>query len=244
MTTVQIIIVMLGALSGGFVSGLAGFGTGMVAVGIWLHALPPTIAATLVIICSVVAQLQTIPAIWHAIQPRRVLPFIIPGLIGVPIGSQLLNTLDPNAFRFGMGLFLLGFSTFTLIIGTGLKITWGGRRADGLIGLAGGLLGGLTGLSGPLPTLWAAIRGWNKEQRRSLFQAYNLSILATALLSHTLTGRLTAEVGWATIAALPGTLAGAWLGSRVYRRLSDRHFHNTILYLLAFSGLTLLWSSR
>jgi uncharacterized membrane protein YfcA len=76
-----------------------------------------------------------------------------------------------------------------------------------------------------------------------LFQTFNLTILLAVLISYALTGHLTAEVGWAAIAALPGTLAGAWLGSHVYRRLADRHFHNIILGLLAFSGLTLLWAS-
>jgi len=238
----QIAIVALGALSGGFVSGLAGFGTGLMALGIWLHAVPPAIAASLVVICSVVSQLQTIPSIWHAIRPRHVLPFIIPGLVGVPIGTKLLAHVDPAAFRFGMGVLLLVFSTFLLACGARLKIGWGGRVADGAVGLASGILGGLAGLSGVLPTMLAAIRGWAKDERRSLFQAFNLSILLAALVSHAFAGRLTAVVGWATLAALPGTFTGAWLGAALYRRLSDRRFHDVILVLLAFSGLTLVWT--
>ncbi|MFT5510721.1 MAG: putative membrane protein YfcA [Hyphomicrobiaceae bacterium] len=35
------IVVGLGALAGGFVAGLAGFGTGITAMGIWLYVLPP-----------------------------------------------------------------------------------------------------------------------------------------------------------------------------------------------------------
>jgi uncharacterized membrane protein YfcA len=238
-----IIVVMLGALTGGFVSGLAGFGTGLVAMGIWLHALSPAVASSLVVICSVVSQVQTIPTIWRSIQPRHVLPLIIPGLIGVPIGTQLLGLINPNTFRYGMGVLLVGFSTFSLLCGTGLKISWGGRVADGFVGLAGGVLGGLTGLSGPLPTMWATVRGWGKDERRSVFQSFNLTILSAALLSHALTGHLTAAVWWAVVVALPGTLAGAWLGAFVYRHLSDRHFHSIILGLLGVSGLMLLWES-
>ena len=65
-------IVLLGAFAGGFVSGLAGFGTGLVALGIWLHALQPAAAASLVVACSVVAQTLTLPAIRHAVRPGRV----------------------------------------------------------------------------------------------------------------------------------------------------------------------------
>jgi uncharacterized membrane protein YfcA len=234
--------VLLGAFSGGFVNGLAGFGTGLVAMGIWLHVTPPAIAVPLAVVCSIVAQVQTIPAIWHAIRPRRVLPFIVPGLLGVPIGTQLLTYLHPNAFRVGVGALLVGFSIFSLAVGTGFKSAWGGRTVDGVVGLAGGLLGGLAGLSGPLPTMWAAIRGWDKNERRGLFQAFNLSILMASLISLALAGHLTAETGWTVMVALPGTITGSWIGSRLYRRLTDRHFHNVILGLLAFSGVTLLWA--
>ena len=86
----QIAVVLLGALAGGFVAGFAGFGTGITALGIWLYALSPATAASLVVICSVVTQVQTIPMVWKHIQPRRVLPFIVPGLLGVPIGVVLL----------------------------------------------------------------------------------------------------------------------------------------------------------
>ncbi|MFB8829176.1 hypothetical protein ACE0DR_06800 [Azotobacter sp. CWF10] len=53
-------IILAGALSGGFVTGLAGFGTGLTALGFWLHAVEPVVAAALVVICSVVGQLQSL----------------------------------------------------------------------------------------------------------------------------------------------------------------------------------------
>ena len=40
-------ILLFGALAGGFVSGLAGFGTALMALGIWLYILPPAIAVPL-----------------------------------------------------------------------------------------------------------------------------------------------------------------------------------------------------
>ncbi len=236
----QIATVTLGALAGGFVSGLAGFGTGLTAMGIWLHAVPPAVAASLVIICSVVSQLQTIRAVWHAITPRRVLPFILPGLAGVPVGTMLLGVVDPSGFRISIGVLLLGFALFQLFAGARLRLAWGGRALDMGVGLASGVLGGLAGLSGVLLTVLAALRGWGKDERRGLFQAFNLSILLCSLGAHAVAGRLDGAVGLATVAALPGTLAGAWLGARVYRRLSDQRFNDVILVLLAFSGLTLI----
>ncbi len=56
MSPLTIAVLVFGAVAGGFVSGLAGFGTALIALGIWLNVLPPAVAGTLVIICSVVAQ--------------------------------------------------------------------------------------------------------------------------------------------------------------------------------------------
>jgi len=44
--------------------------------------------------------------------------------------------------------------------------------------------------------------------------------------------------------AAPGTLAGSWLGMRLYRRLDDRRFDRIVLTVLLVSGLGLIWSSR
>jgi uncharacterized protein len=244
MTLDHAAIITLGALAGGFVSGLAGFGTALTTVGIWLHALDPATAATLTLICSVTAQIQTLPTIWRDIKPARVLPFVIPGLAGVPVGLWALGYVDPQSFKFGAGLLLVIFSSFMLFWRGRTAMTWGGRAADALIGLIGGFLGGLAGLSGAPPTIWATLRGWSKDQKRSVFQAFNFSILATALLGHALAGRVTADL-WTPIAlALPGTFFGAWLGVQTYKRLNDRNFTDLIMALLLFSGITLLLSLR
>jgi uncharacterized membrane protein YfcA len=239
----QILFVLAGALAGGFVSGLAGFGTGITAMAIWLYAVPPPVAATLVILCSVVAQLQTLPAIWHSINIKRVVWFILPGLIGVPVGTALLTRLDPQILKVGIGTLLLTFSAYMLLRHARPGSAWGGRLADAIIGLGGGVLGGLAGLSGVLPTMWATVRGWTKSESRGVFQSFNTTILGVALLAHAATGLLTREVGWAFLAALPGTLIGAQIGIRAYRRLSDHRFRVIILALLCLSGGTLVWTN-
>jgi uncharacterized protein len=109
---VQFIVVTVGALAGGFVSGLAGFGTGITAIGIWLYAVPPPVAASLVVVCSVISQAQTIPVIWRSIEAERVFPFIVPGIFGVPLGTVLLSHLDTRILKLGIGSLLLLFSAY------------------------------------------------------------------------------------------------------------------------------------
>ncbi len=243
MLSATALVVLGGAFAGGFVTGLAGFGTGLVALGIWLQVIDPAPASTLVAVCSVAAQGQSIRAVWHAIDCARVWPMIAAGLLGVPIGTRLLAYVDPGAFRVGMGILLLVYSGYMLLARVRTWVTWGGHAADAAVGFAGGILGGLAGLSGPLPTIWATMRGWGKDERRGVFQAFNLAILAAVVGSHAASGLLTAELGRLALLALPGTLVGSWLGARAYHRLSDQRFHEVVLCLLGVSGLTLVWTS-
>ena len=236
-------LILIGALTGGFVSGLAGFGTGITALPFWLAAVSPQLAAPLVVICSVVAQLQTLPSIWRTIDFPLARPFILGGLTGVPFGALLLPYVPLGVFKAGVGLLLIVYCSFLLAGKLRFELKWGGRFADGLVGVGGGLLGGLAGLSGPLPTMWAGLRGWSKEQKRGVFQTYNLSVLVFALVAQSIAGLMTVEVGRLFLIALPGTIAGAWIGRRLYGRLSNRRFEHAILILLLISGISLLISA-
>jgi hypothetical protein len=80
--------------------------------------------------------------------------------------------------------------------------------------------------------------------QRSILQTFNLAILGAALVSHAWSGLVTREVGLAALAAVPGSIAGAWVGAEIYKRLGDRGFARIVLGLLFLSGVVLIWTSR
>lgn len=237
------VLLLLGALAGGFVSGLAGFGTALMALGIWLYALPPSLAVPLVLICSVAGQTTTLPSMWRSFDFTLIWPFLIGGLAGVPLGTMLIAHADPHTFKLAFGVFLLLFPVALYLQRAPVAFSFGGKPADIAIGFAGGIMGGLAGLSGPLPILWASLRGWGKAERRGVFQVFNWTILLTALCLQIGSGLIKADVIWLALLALPGTVLGAWLGKRVYHVLSDRNFRDIVLGLLFLSGASLVWSS-
>jgi uncharacterized protein len=242
MQPIAYILLFVGALAGGFVSGLAGFGTALMALGIWLYVLPPSTAVPLVLICSVVAQTATLPSMWKSFDLTLVWPFLIGGLLGVPIGTMLVAHADPNVFKLTVGILLLVFPT-ALYFSAPMSFDFGGKIADGIIGFIGGILGGLAGLSGPPPILWASIRGWGKAERRGVFQTFNWTVLFVALCLQTASGLVAREVIWLAALAFPATVLGSWLGARLYHALSDRNFRDIVLGMLVISGAILVWNS-
>ena len=238
------LLVVVGAFLGGLVNGLTGFGTGLTTLPIWVHALPPVLASPLVVACSIVGQVQTLPAIWHAIEFRRVMPFVLGGVLGVPLGVLMLPQVEVATFKAAIGVLVVVSCGFLLLTRSRrVAFHGGGRAADAGVGFAGGILGGLAGLSGTLLTLWAELRAWEKDARRAVFQGYNLSILLLALVAQGTAGFLTAEFGKILLIALPGTIIGAWIGRRLYGRLDTRRFSKVVLVLLFFAGWMLIASA-
>jgi len=239
----QIVLILLGALAAGLVNGLTGFGTAITALPIWLYVIPPTAASTLAITCALFAQLQTLPMICRHIRWRLALPLVVPGVLGVPVGTLLLPLIEPKVFKLGVAVFLIAYSAYVLGRRGKVSSAHGGSAIDGLVGFGGGVLGGLAGVPGVLPIVWTDFRGWSKEQRRGVVQTFNLATASCALAAHALTGLLTREVAAVSAVALPGTIAGVWAGAFAYRRLASHNYQRVVMLLLFVLGVVLLGTS-
>jgi uncharacterized protein len=172
-----------------------------------------------------------------------VAPYIAAGLLGVPIGTTVLPMIDARLFKLGVGCVVVVFCLFQLLARDRLRYHGGGRTADALVGFAGGFLGGLAGMSGPLPTMWASLRGLTKDDKRALFLAFNCSILIAMLCASAIQGLLTWDFARALAISLPATITGSRLGQWLYWRLDARRYDRMVLLLLLLSGLSLLWAN-
>jgi hypothetical protein len=155
----------------------------------------------------------------------------------------LVAYADPGIFKLSVGILLLVFPVALYLNRRPMAFSFGGRIADTGIGFAGGVLGGLAGLSGPIPILWASVRGWDKHQRRGVFQTFNWTVLSAAFCLQAGTGFITRDIMWLTLITMPSTIIGTWLGARTYHTLNDNNFRDVVLGLLFVSGIVLVWSS-
>lgn len=241
--TGDIAIVVAGALAAGFVNGLSGTGYALVALGFWLQAMSPMTAAPLTALCGVAGHVQSLPRIWSGVRWSRLWPFLVTGLIGVPLGTLLLDHLRPQPLKVGVGILLIVYSCWMAFVRRPPIVTGGGRPADAAIGFIGGLMGGMASLSGPAPLIWAQLRGLGKDEQRGVNQPFNMSILFAALVSAGIAGFLDRTfVIWAAI-TVPFTLAGARIGLMAYGRVDDAGFRRIVLGLLVLSGITLIATS-
>jgi uncharacterized membrane protein YfcA len=232
-------VVWLGAFVGAIAAGGAGFAFALTASAIWLHALDPVHTTMLVVACGTLLHVTLVWPVRRSIEPARLFPFAIGGLIGIPIGVALLTHVDTRGLKGALGVFLVVYGTYALVAPRLPEIRGGGRVADAAVGFVGGVLGGLGGYSGVLPTIWTQLRGWRKDVARGVFQPF---ILMAHMVTLVLVGIAAMDSGGAlmTLAAVPALYAGASIGWRIYGRLDDRRFRQVLALLLVGSGLTLV----
>ena len=77
-------------------------------------------------------------------------------------------------FRAAVGVVLIAYCSTMLFARRLPNLRWGGRVADGAVGMVGGAMVVFGGLTGPAPTLWCTLRGWHKDEQRSVFQVFDL----------------------------------------------------------------------
>jgi uncharacterized membrane protein YfcA len=234
-------MVIAGALVAGFTTGFAGFGTGLVASGFWFHVLPAGMVPPLVALASVAGQIVGFVTVRKAFDWTRLMPFLIGAAVGIPLGVAALAAVSPFWLKMSAGAFLVVYSAYQLLARRRREIgAWGGPGADGVIGIGGGFLGGFAGLSAPLPVMWLQLRGGSTDSQRAIYQPFNLIVLSLASAGMAVGGQITAPVLWVTLFSLPATLAGAWIGGRLYGAVSARTFQRLVLLLLLGSGAILV----
>jgi len=216
-------------------AGLAGFAFGLVAAAVWLHIITPVQTAALIIAFGLVVQGYAVWKLRHALNWRRLAPFVFGAALGVPVGAAVLAVANPAHVRAGVGVLLVLYSLYGLARPT-LRPLSAGAAADAGVGFLNGILGGTTGLAGILVTIWCGLRGWSKDEQRAVFQPVGVAIFAMSAVWLGLRGSVDAATVRLFLLGLPVLLLGTWLGLKLYGRLDDAAFRKVVLVLLLVSG--------
>ncbi len=238
-----ILTIAIGAMVAGFVQGLSGFAFGMVAMSFWAWHIDPVVAAVLVVFGAWLGQIVAALTVRRRANRRQLLPFIIGGLAGIPLGVLVLPMLDANLFKLGLGLLLAIWCPVMLMMNRLPQLRIGGAALDGVIGAVGGFMGGIGGFSGVIPTLWCNLRGFEKDQQRAIIQNFNLAMQTVTLLIYLSSGLITRAILPLMAIVAPAILIPTLLGTRLYLGISELAFRRLVLSFLTLSGIALLSAS-
>lgn len=239
------LIFILGAIVAGFIQGLTGFAFALVAMSFWVWVLEPQLAAPLVIFASLWSHIISISSEKKSLHFNKtlILPYLLAGLIGVPIGTWLLDQINPIAFKMILGLFLVIWSPLMLFQPKFSIIENSGKIADSCIGFMGGILGGLGGFSGSVPSAWVMLKNISKDQQRYIMRHFNFAIQVFTLLAYLWQGNIKLiHIPYMAVLLISVSIP-AIFGAKLFYKISERQFKHTVLSLLFASGCFLLITS-
>lgn len=150
--TEGLIYLGLAFLIAGVVRGFTGFGTGMIVIPIGAMLMPLPHVILILAFAGMGAAVSLLPKAWPVAQKGEVLKLSGAAILTMPLGISLLILLDPIVLRWALTFVI--FALIACLIGgwrynaqlktTGLLATGG----------AAGIVGGTTGLTGPVVILF------------------------------------------------------------------------------------------
>jgi len=221
-----------------FVRGVAGFGSGLIAIPLLALMLPLTIVVPLVVFLDYVASASHGLKDRAHIQWHQILPLLPFSALGVLTGLYLFKAVDTVMLAHALGVFVLLYALYTLVS----KDSEG--KASGLwaipAGSLGGLVGTLFGTGGPFYVVYLKHRGLPKTQFRATFATVFLMDGAGRLAGYLAGGYFDRD--WILLAAmsLPLMVTGLYLGGHVHTNISQRSFQVAVSMLLVVSGTSLI----
>jgi uncharacterized membrane protein YfcA len=108
------LIFIAGGFAASLITALAGFAFGIIVAGPWLHVTPSQTTA-LIVAYGLVVQGYSVWKLRAAIKIGRLLPFLLGGAIGSPLGVQLLRWVSATHLRLGVGAVLIVYAAHGLL---------------------------------------------------------------------------------------------------------------------------------
>ncbi|MFZ0023681.1 sulfite exporter TauE/SafE family protein [Acinetobacter sp.] len=238
------LLFIVGAMVAGFVQGLTGFAFALIAMSFWIWVLPPQLAAPLLVFTSIwshvisLSQEQKQPVLSR----QLVLPYLVAGLIGVPLGTYLLQIIQADTFKMILGFFLVLWCPVMLLNPQFKTIQHSGKLTDSCIGFIGGILGGLGGFCGAIPSAWVMLKQLPKAQQRYILRHFNFAIQLFTLGTYLWQGLINQSHLPYLALLIVFVSIPAILGAKLFYKISELLFKRMILSLLFSAGCFLLAS--
>jgi uncharacterized membrane protein YfcA len=219
------------------VRGIAGFGSGLIAVPLLTLFSPVTVVVPVVVSLDYIGSVSQSIRNLHDIAWREqivLVPFMLAGIGG---GLYLLTAMPTWVLARALGVFVFGFGIYQLLP---LPPMRGSRLAASYCGVLGGLLGTLFGTGGPFYAIYLNLRGLERSTFRATFALNFLIDGGVRLVAYTVMGILNRDTLLHIALALPLVGAGLYAGGHVHIGLSQRDFVRIVGLLLVASGIALM----
>jgi uncharacterized membrane protein YfcA len=240
MDPVLIAAAFLILLLSGFVQGLVGFGSALIAVPTLSIFMGPKTVVPLTLVHGLLMNMYLSVRNRRFMQRKRVFPLFAAGILGIPAGAAVLIILPSSGLKVLIGLVI---SVFTLLLLMGYSYRFK-REAKVLfpVGFLSGFLNGSVSMSGPPIILFLSNQKVSRVHFRANTVTYFFLLNIVTFVVFLITGVLKAEILLLSIILLPPLPVGILLGEHLSGKISENWFSRIALLLVMAAGLSALIS--
>jgi len=219
------------------IRGIAGFGSGLVAIPLLSLAVPVPVVVPLVVTLDYAGSagqgIRNLTRVaWR--EQLRLIPFMI---IGIGLGLFVLRSLPSALLARTLGLFVILFAVYQWLPVPPVR---GSKGLAAVGGVLGGLVGALFGTGGPFYAIYLRLRDLDKSAFRATFATNFLIDGGIRLAAYAVMGLYGRTTLLAVALALPVAAIGLLANDRIHTCLSQPLFMRLISVLLLASGAALL----
>lgn len=235
---VQLGLVVLIIITAYTFRGVAGFGSGLIAIPLLVLILPISVVVPMMVLLDYVASLTHSIQHREATQWRLIWPLLPFTVIGVLLALFLFKTVDTYLLVKSLGIFILLFALYTLFAP---KPKYQGGKLWAIpAGTLGGLVGTLFGTGGPLYVIYLQLRHLDKTAFRATVATIFMLDGGIRVGGFALSGFFSRETLILSLSALPLMLLAMYVGEHIHTNISQSTFQRAIGVLLLGSSAALL----
>jgi len=226
------------ALGAYVIFAITGFGSTLIAVPLLAHLFPLKFAIPVVLLLDGVACLRQGSRLRGDVYKAELLPLLPFLLAGMIAGALLLIRISGEVLLPMLGAFVTAFGAYYLMhhdSAFSLRRAWAAP-----VGLFGGTISALFGISGPVYVMYLVGRGATPGQIRATMPVLFIFTVATRVVLFGIGGLLTREVLITAAMLAPVMFAGLYLGNRLHLALAREKTARLIGALLLINGVALI----
>ena len=225
-------------LLAGFIQGVSGFGSALVAIPLLSLIIDIKAAVPLCILNSLVITTYLSLKMRRHLDPEKLLPLCLAAVPGIIVGSTILKQVSSTIIRVSLGIMLITYSLFSLFTKPQprkLHKAW-----SWIAGFLSGAIGAAFSAGGPPTIIYTTMSDWNKDAIKATLSGFFLfnSYLIAAV--HAINGLTTIEIFTYFMISAPFVLLGTVLGTICYGKIPRDRYLQIIFAFLAGMGIMMV----
>jgi len=225
-------------LLAGFIQGVSGFGSALVAIPLLSLIIDIKAAVPLCILNSLVITTYLSLKMRKHLDTKKILPLCIAAVPGIIVGSTILKQVGAGIIRVCLGVLLVAYSLYSLLMTPKPRKLH--RAWSYLAGFLSGAIGAAFSAGGPPTIIYTTLNDWKKDTIKATLSGFFLFNSYLIAVVHAIDGLTTVEIFTYFMISAPFVLLGTVLGTICYGKIPRERYLQIIFAFLTAMGIIMI----